>query len=101
MFLLKYALAAFIDDVPFEVDLQLHRQEFIIGKVIDGKPDETDEEFQAADLKSNVIVGDTDYDWQTDDGYSDEEEEDEEEDEGKEGEGDEEKHGESKGGDNV
>ena len=86
MFILKFAIAAVVDDVPHEVDLQLQRQEFIVSKVIEGEPDEINEDFKPPDEKSNVMIGDTDYDWETDNGDSEDDDDDDEEEEEEEGE---------------
>jgi hypothetical protein len=39
----KEIIAAVIPDVPAEVDIQLARQEYIIGKVLDNIQDEDDD----------------------------------------------------------
>jgi hypothetical protein len=39
------------------------RQTFLTSKVIDNLPDETDEEYIKKGKKTNIIIADTDYDW--------------------------------------
>jgi len=51
LFMVKYALAIIVPDVPFEVDIQLARQSFIISKVIDNAEDENDD-----DLAKDISV---------------------------------------------
>jgi len=42
-FSMKVTVAAFIPDVPPEVTIQLERQDYIIGKVLDNIQDEDDD----------------------------------------------------------
>ena len=41
---MKEAIAAVIPDVPAEVEIQLARQEYIVGKVLDNIPDDDDDD---------------------------------------------------------
>lgn len=44
LFLVKYGLSLAVPDVPYEVEIQLARQQFIVSKVFDNAEDENDEE---------------------------------------------------------
>lgn len=81
MFAVKYFIGEILPDTPEEVDMQLKRQEFIVSKVLENKPDDKDDELELK--KDNTIpeIEKTDKDW---DGI---ETEDKEEEENKEEEG--------------
>lgn len=41
-----------------------HRQTYLVSKVIDNMPDEGDEEYVPSGKKTNMIIANTDYDWE-------------------------------------
>jgi hypothetical protein len=64
MFILKGVLSSSIGDTPEEVEMQLARQNFLCSKVIDNMPDPVEEEYQMSSKKPNIIIADSDYDWE-------------------------------------
>jgi anoctamin-10/anoctamin-7 len=64
MFILKGVLSSSIGDTPEEVEMQLARQNFLCSKVIDNMPDPVEEEYQMSSKKTNIIIADSDYDWE-------------------------------------
>ena len=41
-----------------------YRQKYLVSKVIDNMPDEGDEEYVPSGKKTNMIIANTDYDWE-------------------------------------
>ena len=75
MFAVKYFVGEILPDVPEEVEMQLDRQDFIVGKVLENKPDDKDDELE---LKKDATIPEiekTDKDW---DGVETEDKDDEE-----------------------
>lgn len=59
---LKMLIAYVIPDTPIEVEIQLKRQEFIVGKLLDNIEDEDDVDVNNVGLIPEFSVNNTDYD---------------------------------------
>jgi len=64
-FLAKYVVQIIIPDCPLDVEMQIERQEFLVGKVIEDKADDDDGELEE-NMKSRdaLIISATDGDWE-------------------------------------
>lgn len=51
IFWLKYTIAAYIPDVPLEVEIQMQRQDYFIDKIVHNIPDDDDDDL-ATDMKA-------------------------------------------------
>merc|ERR1711871_1673339 len=64
-FLAKYVVSVIIPDVPSDVEMQIERQKFLVGKVIEDKADDDDGELdQTTNSRNAMIISDTDGDWE-------------------------------------
>ena len=63
LFVIKFYLAEIIPDSPEYVDIQLQRQELYYGKVVEGKGDDVDDIDEVEASGTNLIIADTDLDW--------------------------------------
>eukprot|EP00607_Mallomonas_marina_P000509 CAMPEP_0182439720 /NCGR_PEP_ID=MMETSP1167-20130531/86605_1 /TAXON_ID=2988 /ORGANISM="Mallomonas Sp, Strain CCMP3275" /LENGTH=796 /DNA_ID=CAMNT_0024633477 /DNA_START=52 /DNA_END=2440 /DNA_ORIENTATION=+ len=62
--MVNYIISAVIPDVPFSVKMQLERQEFIVSKVLLNIPDDMDDVEDRESSNVNLIINDTDRDWE-------------------------------------
>jgi len=64
-FLVQNLVDFLIPDVPPEVIMQQERQKFLVSKIIDDVADDEDvEDNDQADSSTNIVISDTDGDWQ-------------------------------------
>ena len=63
LFIIKFYLAEIIPDSPEYVDIQLERQDLYYGKVVEGKEDDVDDIDEVEASGTNLIIADTDTDW--------------------------------------
>lgn len=45
-----------------------YRQKFLVSKVIENQPDEVDEEYVQSGKKTNIMIANTDFDWEDPEG---------------------------------
>ena len=63
-FLAKYVVSQIIPDMPPEVEMQLQRQDFLVDKVIGDQADDDDGEVELKSGRANIIISETDGDWE-------------------------------------
>ena len=63
-FLAKHVVAEVIPDIPMEVETQLARQEFLMSKVIGNLEDDQEDDAIVATGSANILISETDGDWE-------------------------------------